>query len=224
MSSAELFSTATERRDRAWRSGSRDLASGDLRLAPRPPVDDRVDIDLDAATSAVTELLVALGLDPTTEELSETPRRAATAMAELLTPRPFRLTTFPNEGYDELVVVRDIPFHSICAHHLLPFVGVAHVGYVPADRIAGLSKLARVVEHFACRPQTQERLTRQIVDVLESHLDPHGAGVTLEATHLCMTVRGVQSSGAKTVTTALTGSLRDDGAMRAEFLTAVRNS
>ena len=120
----------------------------------------------------------------------------AAAFAELLTPTPFRPTTFPNdEGYDELVVARDIPFHSLCQHHLLPFSGVAHVGYLPGDRILGLSKLARVVEHFARGLQVQERLTQQVADWLEDELAPKGVGVVLEAEHLCMSLRGVQGLG-----------------------------
>jgi GTP cyclohydrolase I len=179
-------------------------------------------VDLDAAELAVADLLVALGQDLDTEDLRDTPRRVATALAELLTPRPFSMTTFPNdEEYDALVVVRDIAFHSLCAHHLLPFIGVAHVGYVPGERIVGFSKLARVVEHFARRPQVQERLTRQVADALDVRLAPRGVGVTLEATHLCMSLRGVCATGARTLTTAVRGVVRDDPATRSEFLTLV---
>jgi GTP cyclohydrolase IA len=117
--------------------------------------------------------------------------------------------------------VRDIAFHSMCAHHLLPFIGVAHVAYVPHRRIVGLSKLARLVEHFARRPQTQERLTAQTVEALDSALMPRGAGVAIEATHLCMTLRGVNAPGARTVTSALTGLLRDHDATRSEFVSLV---
>ena len=121
----------------------------------------------------------------------------AAAYAEMLTPAPFDLTTFPNdEGYDELVLARSIPVHSVCEHHLLPFVGVAHVGYLPGERILGLSKLARVVELFARRPQVQERLTTQVADWLQDHLAPRGVGVVIEAEHLCMTLRGVRADGA----------------------------
>src|SRR5215218_9663731 len=145
------------------------------------------DIDLRGAERAVAGLLVALGQDADDEHTRETPRRVAAAYAELLTPRPFDGTTFPNdEGYDELVLARDIPFQSLCQHHLLPFHGVAHVGYVPGDRILGLSKLARVVELFARDLQVQERLTQQIADWLDEHLEPKGVGVVLEAEHLCM--------------------------------------
>jgi GTP cyclohydrolase I len=163
-------------------------------------------------------LLEALGQDPTAEHLADTPRRVAAAYAELLTPRSFNLTTFPNEeGYDELVIARDIPFHSLCQHHLLPFKGVAHVGYLPGTRILGLSKLARVVELFARGLQVQERLTKQIADWLEDQLSPKGVGVVLDAEHLCMSLRGVHARGSSTVTSALHGVLRDDSRSRGEF-------
>jgi GTP cyclohydrolase I len=192
----------------------RSRASGDLRV-----VHDDVGIDLDAAARAVADLLVALGQDLTSVHLSDTPRRVARAYVELLTPRSFELTTFPNdEGYDELVLARAIPFHSLCQHHLLPFHGVAHVGYLPGERILGLSKLARVVELFARRLQVQERLTTQVAGWLEEHLAPKGVGVVIEAEHLCMTMRGVRAHGASTVTSALHGVIRDDGRSRTEFL------
>jgi GTP cyclohydrolase I len=176
-------------------------------------------VDLVRAERAVADLLAALGQDPTSEELADTPRRVAASYAELLTPPPFTLTSFPNdEGYDELVLARAIPFSSLCQHHLLPFVGVAHVGYLPADRILGLSKLARVVERFARRLQLQERLTTQVADWLQAQLEPKGVGVVLEAEHQCMTLRGVQATGARTVTSALHGRLRDDPRSRQEFL------
>jgi len=179
-------------------------------------------IDLPAAEDAAARLLAALGADPDDEGLRETPRRMAAAYAELLTPQPFRPTTFPNdEGYDELVVARAIPFHSLCMHHLLPFHGVAHVAYLPGERIIGLSKLGRVVELFARELQIQERLTVQIADWLDEHLAPRGVGVVLEAEHLCMSLRGVQKLGARTLTSALHGLVRDDPRTRQEFLTFV---
>ena len=175
-------------------------------------------VDLKAAERAVADLLVALGRDPSDHHLVETPRRVAAAYAELLTPTPFRATTFPNdEGYDELVVARDVAFSSLCEHHLLPFSGVAHVGYLPGERIVGLSKLARVVEHVARDLQVQERLTEQVADWLERELQPKGVGVVLEAEHLCMSLRGVRASGSRTVTSAVRGLLRSDGRSRAEF-------
>jgi GTP cyclohydrolase I len=202
----------------------RELGPIPLDLAPPNPagrlrvVRPGTGVDLDAAERAVADLLVALGQDPADDHTADTPRRVAAAYAELLTPRAFDLTTFPNEeGYDELVLARDIPFHSLCQHHLLPFKGVAHVGYLPGDRILGLSKLARVVELFARGLQVQERLTQQVADWLEEHLAPKGVGVVIEAEHLCMSLRGVQARGSNTVTSALHGSLRDDSRSRAEF-------
>jgi len=187
--------------------------------APLRLVHHGAEIDLDAAERAVADLLVALGQDTSDEHTSDTPRRTATAYAELLTARPFNLTTFPNdEGYDELVLVREIPFHSLCQHHLLPFTGVAHVGYLPGERILGLSKLARVVELFARGLQVQERLTKQVADWLQQQLAPKGVGVVIEAEHLCMTLRGIHASGSRTVTSALHGTLRVDPRSRAEFL------
>jgi len=181
-------------------------------------VRDRAPVDLDAAAHAVRDLLVALGHDPATPHLVETPRRVAHAYAELLTPRAFDLTTFPNdEGYDELVLARDIPFHSLCQHHLLPFHGVAHIGYVPDGRILGLSKLARVIELFARDLQVQERLTQQVADWLDEQVAPKGVGVVLEAEHLCMSLRGVRAHGSRTVTSAVHGLLRDDARSRQEF-------
>jgi len=180
--------------------------------------------DLDAAEAAAGLFLQALGVqtaDPAGRgDLALTPRRFATAYAELLSPRSFDFTTFANtERYDELVLVRDIEFASVCEHHLLPFVGVAHVAYLPADRIVGLSKLPRLVEHYARRPQTQERLTTQVADGLEEHLDPRGVGVVLEAEHTCMSLRGARARGARTTTSALRGLVRSDPSSRAEFLT-----
>jgi GTP cyclohydrolase I len=176
-------------------------------------------IDQVAAERAARDLLLALGADLTDESLQDTPRRMAAAYAELLTPEPFNATTFPNDGdYDELVVVRDIPFHSLCEHHLLPFVGVAHVGYIPGERIVGLSKLARVVDHFARDLQVQERLTKQVSRWFERELSPKGVGVVLEAEHTCMSLRGASKPGTRTVTSALHGLVRDDSRTRQEFL------
>jgi GTP cyclohydrolase IA len=176
-------------------------------------------VDPEAAEDAVRALLDALGADPAAEGLADTPRRVAAAYAELLTPVPFTATTFPNdEGYDELVMARAIPFQSLCQHHLLPFHGVAHVGYLPGERILGLSKLVRVVDLFAHDLQTQERLTGQVAGWLQEQLAPRGAGVVVDAEHLCMTARGIQAPGVRTVTSALRGRVRDDPRTRAEFL------
>jgi GTP cyclohydrolase I len=175
--------------------------------------------DLRAAELAVVDLLDALGVDRDAEGLWDTPRRVAATFAELLSPEPFRATTFPNDdGYDELVVVSDIAFASLCEHHLLPLIGVAHVGYLPGERIVGLSKLPRLVEHGARRLQVQERLTVEIADWLEETLRPRGAGVVIEASHLCVSLRGVRQPGALTTTSALRGRLREDPRTRQEFL------
>jgi len=175
-------------------------------------------IDLAGAELAVRDLLIALGQDPDSEHLRETPRRVASAYAELLTPQAFDLTTFANdEGYEELVVARAIPFQSLCEHHMLPFHGVAHVGYLPDQRIVGLSKLARIVDRFARGLQVQERLTKQVADWLDSNLHPKGVGVVIEAEHQCMTLRGVRAHESRTITSALQGHLRHDTAARLEF-------
>jgi GTP cyclohydrolase I len=171
------------------------------------------------ARDAAEAFLRALGVPVDAPGVADTPRRMADAYAELLTPRAFELTTFPNdEGYDELVLARGIPVRSVCEHHVLPFTGVAHVGYLPGERIVGLSKLARVVELFARRPQVQERLTVQVASWLTDQLRPRGVGVVIEAEHLCMTLRGVQAPGTTTITSALRGVLREDARSRAEFL------
>lgn len=176
-------------------------------------------VDRPGAVRAAANLLSALGADLSSDGLRETPRRMVDAYVELLTPQPFRATTFPNEeGYDELVLVRSISFHSLCMHHMLPFHGVAHIGYLPDERIVGLSKLARVVEHFARDLQVQERLTTQIADWIQEQLTPKGVGVVLEAEHLCMSLRGVQKFGTTTVTSTLLGQVRDDPRTRQEFL------
>ncbi|HSN12475.1 MAG TPA: GTP cyclohydrolase I FolE [Propionibacteriaceae bacterium] len=178
--------------------------------------------DLDAAESAARAFLEALGVPCDTPGTEDSPRRMAKAYAELLTPRDFALTTFENdEAYDELVLVCDIPLQSVCEHHLLPFHGVAHVGYLPGDRILGLSKFARVVEMFSRRPQVQERLTKQIAEWLDVELSPRGVGVVVTAEHSCMSLRGARAVGATTRTTALTGTLRNDPTARAEFFAAV---
>jgi GTP cyclohydrolase I len=182
-------------------------------------VHDGSALDADRARAAAEAFLRALGVQVDAPGLEDTPRRMADAYTELLTPRPFDLTTFPNEeGYDELVLARSIPVQSVCEHHMLPFTGVAHVGYLPGDRIVGLSKLARVVELFARRPQVQERLTVQVANWLQAQLSPRGVGVVVEAEHLCMTLRGVQAPGTTTITSALQGVLREDPRSRAEFL------
>ena len=188
------------------------------RVSAAPPP-----VDLNAAEEAAAALLRALGQPLDSPHLADTPRRFAQAYAEMLAVEAFDFTTFPNtEGYDELVLVEDVPVRSLCEHHLLPFVGVAHVGYLPGDRVLGLSKMARLVDFYGRRTQTQERLTQQVAAHLDRHLDPRGVGVVIEAEHTCMTLRGVRAPGARTVTSALLGSLRDDARSRAEFLALTR--
>jgi GTP cyclohydrolase I len=188
-----------------------------LRTAPR--------VDRPRAERAVTELLAALGYPVEGEHRAGTPQRVASALAEMLTPSAFLPTTFLNdEGYDELVVARDVPFRSLCEHHLLPFYGCAHVGYLPGARIVGLSKLARVVEHFAAALQVQERLTQQVAGWLHAQLGARGVGVVMEAEHLCMSLRGVRARGSRTVTSALRGELRTDARTRDEFLALTRRA
>jgi GTP cyclohydrolase I len=195
--------------------------SGDAATRPLsvvPPASDTGRVA--AATAAARDFLTVLGVDVTREGMTDTPSRMARAYAELLTARPFTATTFPNDaGYDELVIARRIPLVSVCEHHLLPFTGTATVGYLPGRRILGLSKLARLVEHFARRPQIQERLTQQIAHWLTEELAPKGVGVLLQAEHTCMTLRGARATGSTTVTSALLGLLRHDPASRAEFFT-----
>lgn len=196
------------------------------------PIDGRTRIaapsstrDIEAATAAAAAMMRALGVDPedpSTPDLALTPRRLALAYADLLTPNDFDMTTFENvEEYDEMVLVRDIPMQSLCEHHLLPFVGRAHVAYLPAERIVGLSKLARVVGHYASRPQTQERLTTQIASSLQEHLQPRGVGVVIEAEHTCMTLRGARAPGSATTTSSLRGLIKDNSSTRSEFLTLI---
>jgi GTP cyclohydrolase I len=185
----------------------------DLEVVPSPV------IDLERAEQAVRDLLKSFGADPDSEHLRDTPRRVAAAYADFLTPRPFRLTTFPNdEGYDQLIVARNIRFHSLCEHHLLPFVGYAHVAYLPKDKILGLSKLARLVEMFARDLQVQERMTQQIANWLQEQLEPKGVGVIVEAEHMCMALRGIEKPGSTAVTSALLGAVRNDVRTRDEFL------
>jgi GTP cyclohydrolase I len=183
---------------------------------------DASKFDLAAAERAALDLLRAIGADLDSPDLLETPRRVAASFAELVTPAELEATLFPNEGrYEELVLVRNIEFHTLCMHHLLPFHGYAHVAYLPGDQIVGISKLARVVEAFSRDLQLQERLTVQIADWLEQELDPRGVGVVISAEHMCMTIRGVRKPGARTVTSALRGLLRDDARTREEFFSLV---
>lgn len=176
-------------------------------------------VDLPAAEAAATAFLAALGIAVDTAAMDRTAARMAGAYAELLTLEGFEATTFPNTAsHHDLVIARAIPFTSICAHHLLPFVGIAHVGYLPGAQILGLSKLARVVELFAARPQVQEDMTQQIASWLDRQVDAVGVGVMVTAEHLCMTRRGAEAHGATAATTAWRGALAEDHHLRQEFL------
>lgn len=187
-------------------------------------VHGRQEVNLPGAERAVRDLLLALGRDPSSPHLADTPRRVAESFNEMLTPREFDLTTFPNdEHYDELVLAKNIPVQSLCEHHMLPFTGVAHVGYLPGERILGLSKLARVVELFARDLQVQERLTVQVAHWLQEHLAPQGVGVVIEAEHMCMSMRGVQARGSLTITSSVHGLLRQDARSRQEFFALTRS-
>jgi GTP cyclohydrolase I len=202
------------------KSGGRERGDGATTTPGR--VVDASKLDLAAAERAALELLRAIGADVDSPDLLQTPRRVAASLAELVTPAELSATLFPNEGrYEELVLVRDIEFHTLCMHHLLPFHGQAHVAYLPGETIIGISKLARVVEAFARDLQLQERLTVQIADWLERELAPRGVGVVLSAEHMCMTIRGVRKPGARTVTSAVRGLLRDDAGTRQEFFSLV---
>lgn len=176
--------------------------------------------DLDRAENGFREILEAFKLDLSSEELQKTPRRAALAYASILVPEPFQASTFPNtHHYHGWVLARSIPFHSICEHHLLPFFGQAHLGYLPDERIIGLSALTHLVQHFSRQPQVQERLTTQISGWLEAELKPRGVGLILEAEHLCMSLRGVKAPGVKTITSAFSGEGKEK---QQEFLNLVQ--
>ncbi len=196
--------------------------------APDRTPADVPDFDHDRAAAAVRELLIAIGEDPEREGLKDTPRRVARAYAELtsglrLTPEDVLTTTF-DLGHDEMVLVRDIELWSMCEHHLVPFTGVAHVGYIPATtgKITGLSKLARLVDVFAKRPQVQERLTTQVADALMEILEARGVIVVIEAEHLCMTMRGVRKAGARTITSAVRGQMHN-AATRSEAMALINS-
>lgn len=184
------------------------------------------EFDLPRIARAVREILLALGEDPDRDGLLKTPERVANAYAELCAglredPRRHLATTF-DEDHREMVILRDISFASICEHHLLPFTGKAHVGYIPQGRVVGLSKLARVVEGYARRPQVQERLTSAIADAIMDELEPDGCGVVIEATHTCMTIRGIQKPGSTMITSAMRGGFRRRPETRAEFFAILR--
>jgi len=194
-----------------------DLADLD-ELDPDPVQGTGSLIDAEAARAAIADFLRALGRDPSDPHLADTPRRVVKAFEEMLTPAPTEWTTFPNiEGYTNLILVKNIPFHSLCQHHLLPFRGLAHIGYLPGGKLVGLSKLARGLELFTRDLQVQERLTTQVADWLMDTLEARGAGVVLEAEHLCMSLRGVRAAGSLTTTTAFRGELSGPGPARDSF-------
>jgi GTP cyclohydrolase I len=182
-------------------------------------------VDQPRIERAVREILSAIGEDPDRDGLLETPARVARMYAELfgglhLEPARHLQKTF-QETYDELVLIRDITFNSMCEHHLLPFIGVAHVGYIPRGSVVGISKLARIVEEISRRPQVQERMTQQIADLLVSELDPKGAIVVVEAEHSCMTIRGIRKPGAMTITSAVRGLFKKNESSRAEAMSLI---
>ncbi|WP_369258613.1 GTP cyclohydrolase I FolE [Geodermatophilus amargosae] len=198
----------------------RPVAEGEVRA-------DRSQVDTARAEAAVRELLLAVGEDPDRPGLRDTPARVARAYAETFAglwqdPAEVLATGF-DEDHDEMVLVKDIPMYSTCEHHLVPFHGAAHVGYIPGEhgRVTGLSKLARLVDVYARRPQVQERMTRQIADALDEHLEPRGVIVVVEAEHLCMGMRGIRKPGSTTVTSAVRGMFRDHAATRAEAMSLV---
>lgn len=186
------------------------------------------DVDHEAIKKAVRTILQSVGEDPDRPGLVETPRRVASMYAEMfsgldLDPGRHLEVTFPEE-YDEMVLVRDIPFTSMCEHHLLPFTGVAHVAYVPNGEVTGLSKLARVVEEVSRRPQVQERMTQTVADLIEEKLRTRGVAVVCSAEHSCMSIRGIRKPGSRTVTSALRGIFKTDQATRAEFMSLINGS
>lgn len=189
---------------------------------------NRPQVDLPRIAAAVRDILAAVGEDPDREGLLETPRRVARMYAELFeglrTDPAVHLETVFSERYDEMVVLRDIPFHSMCEHHLMPFEGVAHVAYLPDGKVVGISKLARVIDAYAHRPQVQERLTSQIADLLYDTLAAQGVAVVLKATHTCMTCRGVKKPGSLMVTSALRGRCKADARTRSEVMTLLGDS
>lgn len=204
-------------------SESDDCVHNSTPLAESAPLQP---VDLPRIQRAVREILAAVGEDPDREGLLDTPARVARMYAELFSglrsnPGRHLQRVFP-EQYDELVLVRDISFNSMCEHHLLPFIGTAHVGYLPRGKVVGLSKLARVVEEVSHRPQVQERMTHQIADLLQQELDPKGVVVVIEAAHSCMTIRGIRKPGSITITSAVRGLFKSNQSSRAEVMAFIQ--
>jgi GTP cyclohydrolase I len=213
------ISKTTDRNNHSAHDAAKDDLNGNGAAQSTP---ESPGVDLPRIERAVREILLAVGEDPDREGLRKTPSRVARSYGELMAglqidPRKYLSTVF-HEPYDEIVLLRDIEFHSLCEHHLLPFTGRAHVAYLPAGKVVGLSKLARLVEGFARRPQVQERLTTQIADALMEELNPIGTACVIEAVHTCMTIRGVRKHGSVMVTSALRGIFKDNPASRAEIL------
>ncbi len=185
----------------------------------------RLEVDAPRIEKAVREILLAIGEDPDREGLLQTPNRVARMYSELfagLDDDPARhVEKVFSEDYDEIVLLKDIPFYSMCEHHMLPFMGKAHIGYLPRGKVIGLSKLARIVECFAKRPQVQERLTTQVAEFLMNKVEARGAAVVIEATHTCMTIRGVKKPGSTMVTSAMLGAFRSDARCRAEIMSLI---
>lgn len=173
---------------------------------------------------SIAELLEFMDAHPEREGLQKTPARYEKFMKEFFAEKPFNLTVFKNEGYDEMVIQTNIPFYSMCEHHLLPFFGYGAIAYVPGDKIVGLSKLARTLTHFSRRLQTQERLTTQVTEFLEEKLQPKGIGVVLTGRHLCMEMRGIEKPGTQTTTSSLRGSFKKNSLTRGEFLQIVQSN
>ncbi|HEV8059041.1 MAG TPA: GTP cyclohydrolase I FolE [Gemmataceae bacterium] len=210
---------------RETRKGSAEI---DSNILPSENGASAGNVDLARIRAAVREILLAVGEDPDREGLLETPDRVARMYAEVFSglhkdPREHLQKTF-TQKYDEMVIERDIGFESMCEHHLLPFIGRAHVAYLPNGKIVGLSKIARVVEALSRRPQVQERMTEDLADLFMEELEPRGVGVILEATHSCMTIRGVHKPGSVCVTSAMRGAFRDNHSTRAEMMALVRGT
>lgn len=204
--------------------------TGEAQAASRASAGETADsaVDVVRIQRAVREILIAIGEDPDRSSLVETPARVARMYAELfggLHSQPGdHLHKVFEERYDELVLVRDISFNSMCEHHLLPFMGIAHIGYLPDGKITGLSKLARVVDDISRRPQVQERMTHQIADLINDELHAKGVVVVLEATHTCMTIRGIRKPGSLTVTSAVRGLFKTNQSSRAEAMAFINRS
>lgn len=192
------------------------------------PLEAQQNVDLDRIARAVREILISIGEDPDRDGLLDTPDRVARMYAELFsglhTDPTHHLHKVFEETYDELVLVRDISFNSMCEHHLLPFMGVAHIGYLPRGKVTGLSKLARVVEEVSRRPQVQERMTHQIADLVHQELDTKGVIVVLDAEHTCMTIRGIRKPGSSTITSAVRGLFKTNESSRAEAMSLINRS